>query len=313
MIYKLSDFSFPSTQQQLYGSDHRPWILEIGFGDGRFWPHYARDWSETPDYLGVELSGVSLLKAYRRLEQAGLDGILTKMPAELLLREVIPPASLSQIIVNFPDPWPKAGHLEHRLLRADFWKLAATRLRSDGCVLLTTDHAEYFQFALEQADSIMRIQHTQAPAAALQTKYAQKWRDLGLDVHHARFFPLPNQFSFPAQYTEQTMPHAIIQLPSSFSPQRFDKKTVSAPKQTVVLLDLYATLRREGWICLAHVVEPHLTQEVLIQITPREDGSTLVRLAKFGGPIITPAINAAVEAVTHWLESEGATVLHRGY
>lgn len=48
-------------------------------------------------------------------------------------------------------------------------------------------------------------------------------------------------------------------------------------------------------------------------ITNREDGSTLVRLAKFGGPIITPGVKAAVGAVTDWLKSEGAKVTHRGY
>lgn len=316
MIYRLSDFAFPSLQRDLYGSDGRPWILEIGFGDGRFWPHYASDWKEPPHYLGVELSGVSLLKAHHRLEKAGLEGILTKLPAELLLREVVPPQSLSQIIVNFPDPWPKAGHLEHRLLRRDFWELCATRLRPDGCVLLTTDHEEYFGFALEQAAGVMDTQQTTPPPAALETKYALKWRDLGLAVHHARFSPLPEAAyrSFPALYTEQhTMPHAVLTLPDQFAPQQFEKRTLTTPQYTVVLLDLYATLRRDGWVCLAHVVEGHLTQEVLIGITPREDGTTLVRLAKFGGPIITPAVKAAVGTVTNWLQTEGAKVVHAGY
>ncbi|MEW6423034.1 MAG: tRNA (guanine-N7)-methyltransferase, partial [Deinococcota bacterium] len=52
---------------------------------------------------------------------------------------------------------------------------------------------------------------------------------------------------------------------------------------------------------------------VLIGITARGDGSHLVRLAPFGGPIITPGVKSAVGVVTDWLESQGATVRHRGY
>lgn len=322
-IFQLSDFYFPDSAQRLYpDTPQRPWVLEVGFGDGRFWPHYAATFAEAPNYLGVELSGVSLLKAYRRLQGAGLDNaILTKLPAEVLLPEVIPLASLESIIVNFPDPWPKAGHTEHRLLRAPFFQVAATRLKAGGALLLTTDHAEYFEFALAeaQASGVMQVQQGPPPAAALETKYAQKWRDLGLPVHHARFTPIPSAQpatlppSTVARYSENTVPHAILTLPQDFAPQKFEKRTVRGQRHTVVLLDLYATLRRDGWVCLAHVVEGDLTQEVLIGLTVREDGTTLVRLSKFGGPIITEGIKAAVGAVTDWLAEQGATVTHRGY
>lgn len=326
MIYRLSDFHFPDSASRLYpDTPERPWVLEIGFGDGRFWPHYAATFAQAPNYLGVELSGVSLLKAHRRLKDAGLsNAILTKMPADVLVREVIAPGSLDQMVVNFPDPWPKAGHTEHRLLRQDFFRLAASRLKPGGSLLLTTDHDEYFEFALNEAAASGAVLTTQSepPASALETKYARKWRDLGLGVNHARFVPNPAHphaaqrgqiTSYPKE--EHAVPHAILTLPEAFAPADFDKYTARSPQQgwTVVLLDLYASLRRDGWVALAHVVEGELTQEVLIGITRREDGSYLVRLAKFGGPIITPGIKAAVGAVTDWLESQGARVQLRSY
>ncbi|GAA5502959.1 tRNA (guanine-N(7)-)-methyltransferase [Deinococcus xinjiangensis] len=329
MIYRLSDFQFPDAAARLFpDTPERPFVLEIGFGDGRFWPHYAATFPAAPNYLGVELSGVSLLKAHRRLKDAGLgNAILTKMPADVLVREVIPASSLDQIIVNFPDPWPKAGHTDHRLLRQDFFRLAASRLKPAGSLLLTTDHDEYFEFALEQAQASGAVLTTQGepPAAALETKYAQKWRDLGLGVNHARFTPNPAaQFSAPHGLTtsypkdEQAVPHSILTLPDSFAPQDFDKYTARSQQfgsagWTVVLLDLYTSLRRDGWVALAHTVEGELTQEVLIGITRRDDGTYLVRLAKFGGPIITAGVKAAVGAVTDWLESQGAVVVHRAY
>lgn len=326
MIYPLGDFHFPDNASRLYPhTAGRPWVLEIGFGDGRFWPHHAATFDAPPNYLGVELSGVSLLKAHRRLGNAGLDNvILTKLPADVLLREVVPRGGLDRIVVNFPDPWPKAGHLDHRLLRVPFFRLAASRLKPGGAVLLTTDHDEYFDFACAAArdSGVMSVELTEPPLAALETKYALKWRDLGLSAQHARFTPtahpdVPHGDIHPYPEDPDHVPHAILTLPDTFTPavpgQPFQKQTARAGGWTVILLDLYASLRRDGWVALAHVVEGELTQEVLIGITAREDGSHLVRLAKFGGPIITPGVKAAVGAVTDWLEREGGRVTHRGY
>ncbi|WP_309571303.1 tRNA (guanine-N7)-methyltransferase [Deinococcus sp.] len=324
MIFRLGDFHFPDDPARLYpDTPGRPWVLEVGFGDGRFWPHFAPTFPVTPNYLGVELSGVSLLKAHRRLSAAGLgSGILTKLPADVLVREVIPHGALDVIVVNFPDPWPKDEHTDHRLLRVPFFQLAASRLKPGGAILLTTDHDEYFEFAVQQAHAsgVMSVQTGEPPAAALETKYALKWRDLGLDVNHARFTPtahapVPHGDVRPYPEDEPTVPHAVLTLPDTFTPTDFDKVTIRMPQSTttIILLDLYGSLRRDGWVTLAHVIEGELTQEVLIGITGREDGTHLVRLAKFGGPIITPGVKAAVGAVTQWLESLGAVVKHRGY
>lgn len=328
MIFRLADFLFPDSAERLYpDTPRRPWVLEVGFGDGRFWPHHAQTFEQTPNYLGVELSGVSLLKAHRRLKAAGIaNAILTKLPADVLVREVVPHASLDAIIVNFPDPWPKAGHTENRLLRVPFFQLAASRLKPGGAILLTTDHDEYFEFACAEAGAsgVMRVELSDPPPAALETKYAQKWRELGLGVNHARFIPIkydpvPHGETRPYPENHSTLedsdavPHAILKLPETFAPTDFDKYTARGKDYTVILLDLYASLRRDGWVALAHVVEGELTQEVLIGMTHREDGTHLVRLAKFGGPIITAGVKAAVGAVTDWLESQGAQVTHRGY
>lgn len=331
MIFRLSDFHFPDAPARLYPqTPERPWVLEVGFGDGRFWPHYAATFAEAPNYLGVEISGTSLLKAERRLRAVGLENaVLTRLPATPLIREVVPHGALNAIVVNFPDPWPKAGHLEHRLLRAPFFRLAASRLKPGGAVLLTTDHEEYFEFACAeaQASGVMSLEFTAPPPAALETKYALKWRDLGLGARHARFTPLTHPAvphgaltRYPDSEEDPAVPHAILTLPETFAPQTFAKHTARGGQTphdpagwTVVLLDLYRTLGKGGWTALAHVVEGELTQEVLIGVTGRPDGTHLVRLARFGGPVITPGVKAAVGVLTGWLETQGAQVRHRGY
>jgi tRNA (guanine-N7-)-methyltransferase len=274
----------------------------------------------------VELSGASLLKAQRRLRAAGLTRAhLTRMPAMTLLRGVIPPRGLARIVVNFPDPWPKVGHEEYRLLRDEFFELAASRLRSGGEIWITTDHDEYFEFALAHAERTRAFEPVEAepPAAALRTKYALKWQELGLGVHHARLRvrehpdvpglvveqPAPNEH----QGEPDTVPHAIVTLPADFDLTDFEKTVTRTDAHTVVLLDAYRHTRRDQWALLAHVEEQDLTQEALVSVTRREDGSCLVRLERFGGPIVTAGLKSAVGAVTDLLEGRGASVTLRSY
>ena len=316
MILRLSDFQFPDSGARLYPDNpDGPWVLEIGFGDGRFWAEQgARE--AGANYLGVELSGVSVLKAQRRLRSAGLGSAhLTRMPANTLLRGVIPPRSLSRIVVNFPDPWPKAGHEEQRLLRVPFYELAASRLAPNGEIWITTDHEEYFGFALREAreSGLFDVHQPPAPESALRTKYALKWQELGLSVHHARL-RVTSHPEVPGIHVQgEPMPHAIVTLPAGFALADFEKTVARTERHTVVLLDAYHHARRDQWVVLAHVEEHDLTQEALVSVTHREDGSWLVRLERFGAPIVTAGLKAAVGTVTELLEGRGAVVTHRGY
>ena len=322
MILRPGDFRYPDDVARLY--PERPgaaWLLEIGFGDGRFWAEQGPREPQT-NYLGVELSGVSLLKARRRLLASGLPGArLTKMSAGALLRGVIPEGALARIVVNFPDPWPKAGHLEHRLLRRDFFELAASRLGAGGEVWFTTDHAEYFSFALEGAreSGCFVADFPEAPPAALRTKYALKWRELGLGAHHVRW-QVTRHPDVPGLrvLSGEAVPHAVLKLPApldlaALDLANFQKTVEQTPSATIVLQDAYFNPRQGGWVFLAHVEETALTQEVLVGVTPRPDGTALARLSRFGGPVVTPGVKAAVGAVVRVLEARGAQVESRSY
>ncbi|PYE51156.1 tRNA (guanine-N7)-methyltransferase [Deinococcus yavapaiensis] len=318
MILRLSDFRFPDSIARLYPDNpDGPWVLEIGFGDGRFWAEQGTV-ERSVNYLGVELSGVSLLKAQRRLKASGLSNAhLTKMPAMTLLRSVVPPQSLARIVVNFPDPWPKAGHEEHRLLRRPFFGLAASRLAAGGEVWFTTDHEEYFEFGVREGreSGWFDVELTEPPPATLRTKYALKWKDLGLGAQHAKFkvHSRPVVPGLAVEGDSNDLPHAILTLPSTFDLKDFEKTVVRHGSTTVVLLDAYRAARRDEWAILAHVEEEDLTQEALVAILPKEDGRTLVKLDRFGGVIVTSGIKAAVGAVTNLLEARGATVHTRAY
>ena len=188
MLLDLAHLDFPTSSEQLFGRAG-PLVMEVGFGNGWFLTHLARE-NPAWNLLGAEVSLGSVTRAFKRMRRERIDTVrLYAGHARFVVRNLIPRHGLHRIYVNFPDPWPKKRHHERRLLRAPFFRLLSTRLRDGGALWFTTDHAEYFAFALAEARStgLFAIEQRPPPPATLQTKYAHKWRAQAIPIQHATF------------------------------------------------------------------------------------------------------------------------------
>jgi tRNA (guanine-N7-)-methyltransferase len=67
---------------------------------------------------------------------------------EVLDRQ-IPPASLDEVLVLFPDPWHKKRHHKRRLIQPAFAELMASRIVAGGVLRLATDWEDYALQMLE--------------------------------------------------------------------------------------------------------------------------------------------------------------------
>ena len=82
--------------------------LEIGFGLGDSLVEAARR-SPTRNFLGAEVHRPGVGAALMKLREAGVRNVLVvRMDALWLLRDFVPPNSLSDACVDFPDPWADA-------------------------------------------------------------------------------------------------------------------------------------------------------------------------------------------------------------
>jgi tRNA (guanine-N7-)-methyltransferase len=307
-----SDFQYPDATTRLYGNG-QPLHLEVGFGGGHFWAlQHALEGDV--NYLGVEVSGVSVQKALARYRASGVgNAVMTRVAAEFLIRNVLPEDSLKRVYLNFPDPWPKGRHEENRFVRAETFTLLSNRLEPGGELWLTTDHAEYFEFALENAQStgLYETSVTAPPDAALRTKYAQKWLAQGITIQHARFKKIASSPS-PVDRLDihgGSMPHAIVT--GAFPSQQLEKTVLQGKSHTVILLEQFT--QPDKLVVLARVEEPDFVQEALVSVSRREDGRIVAGLETFGSPLITAGVKAAVAGVVEWLERNGMTVLQRNY
>jgi tRNA (guanine-N7-)-methyltransferase len=144
--------------ERLFGR-RAPLCVEIGCGTGTVLAALA---ARNPgnDYIGIEVYRPGLGQLLNTVERLGLGNVrVTSNDAVEVLAERLPPRSLEQLHVYFPDPWPKKRHHKRRLLNAPFLQLAAGRLAGHGRLFIATDWQDY-------ADGI-ELAFAQVPGLAL--------------------------------------------------------------------------------------------------------------------------------------------------
>ena len=122
--------------------------LEIGFGGGE---HLAAQAARRPDalFLGAEPFVNGVASALRHIHEQGLDNVRLWPGDGRELMAALPAASLSRLIVLFPDPWPKIRHHKRRLVGPAFADEAARVLAPGGRLRFATDWADYADQALD--------------------------------------------------------------------------------------------------------------------------------------------------------------------
>ena len=170
--------------------EHFPLVLEIGFGRGEFMLDLAARRPETA-FIGVEVSFKRVLKMARKVAAAGLQNVrLFEARGQLVVGELLPPACLDEVWVNFSDPWPKDRHAKRRLLQDDFVADVTRCLVPGGLLHVATDDVPYAQQIAEVFARSEGLENLNAPEAwaeevpgRMQTGYEADWRAEGRPLH----------------------------------------------------------------------------------------------------------------------------------
>ena len=120
-----------------------PLVVEVGSGMGEATALMAAA-DPGRDLLAVDVHRQGLGRLLRRVEEAGLTNVrVAEGDAVALLSTMLAPASVDEVRVFFPDPWPKSRHGKRRLVQGPFLDLVASRLRPGGVLHVATDWAPY--------------------------------------------------------------------------------------------------------------------------------------------------------------------------
>ncbi len=173
---------------ELFGNDNRV-VLEIGSGKGRFLLSTAAEQRDV-NFIGIEKSLHYHRVIRDRMLKRGLTNIrLINHDAFLVMRDMLAPASIDEIHVYFPDPWPRKREQKRRIIRPEVLTEMRRVLVPGGSGIYVTDHRDYFEAAApvvgEFFRSERRIPTENDPP---RTNYEAKFREEGRPIFEVRFW-----------------------------------------------------------------------------------------------------------------------------
>lgn len=122
-------------------------IVEIGYGGGE---HLGLEAVRHPStgYIGCEVFTGGIGKMVQTIAAEGLDNIrlFTDDAFKLLLQ--LPDASLDEVYLLYPDPWPKTRHHKRRFVSPTTLAELARVIRPGGVFHFATDIEDYANWTL---------------------------------------------------------------------------------------------------------------------------------------------------------------------
>lgn len=167
--------------------EHENLRLEIGVGRGDFILEMAKS-NPSTYFLGVEMSGMALAIAGKKILEAGLENILLVNMDMHYLFEKIGENRFDVIYLNFSDPWTKKRQHKRRLTYPTCLEEYYKELKPSGKVIFKTDNDILFEESVPYfEESKLKVLSLTRDYAILDkddkmTEYEKKFRSLGTPI-----------------------------------------------------------------------------------------------------------------------------------
>lgn len=299
---------WPADWSALFGAE-RPLILEIGFGRGQFLLHLAQ-LNPASNVIGLEISNKCLDSVEQTLLRQQITNVrVVHSTAETALAHLFTPASLTQVHINFPDPWFKVRHGHRRLMQRDTLDLLVNRLAPGGELYLATDIVEYAEMSAELLAATPGLenlldapwQHTMP--GRVVTKYERKAQREGRMCYY--FAYRRNQQPAPPapQIREFDMPHMVLHSPMTFGAiqEQFQPAVHDEGDTHIRFIHVYQG--EKSLLFEVYVKEPTIEQRVAVMLLEHEEHANhyTLHLSPMGHPRPTAGIHRAVSLLGVWL------------
>ncbi len=188
----LQAFSFPPFSDPLVFGNSNQVFVEYCSGNGLWIAQKAK---ENPhiNWIAVEKNFKRVKKIWAKIQNLDLKNLIVVWgEAHLVTTTYFLPRSVTEVFVNFPDPWPKQRHSKWRLLNPDFVKSVREVLQQEGLFTFVTDDEEYgdegAEALLTSLQPLRDVPHfvPEIPGYGVSS-FEKLWRDKGKQIRYYQF------------------------------------------------------------------------------------------------------------------------------
>jgi tRNA (guanine-N7-)-methyltransferase len=195
-ILNLPSFGKQITISDLFPFEPQEVVLELGSGWGEVAIELAKKSPSTAYILIEKLTG-RIQSTLKKCDIYSLENIkLLPVNFHWFLDVIFPNQSFDQVILNFPDPWPKSKHHKHRTLNSHFLEILRKILKSGGKFQFATDHGPYARNSIRLFrdagnDFSFKEEWTHNRDDFPKSVFEQEMKGLGKRIYYLerRFFP----------------------------------------------------------------------------------------------------------------------------
>jgi len=171
---------------ELFGNDN-PLHIEVGTGKGQFITGMAKA-NPNINYIGIELFDSVIVIAAKKAVEAGQPENLRLLNVNgSKLEEYFAKGDVSQVYLNFSDPWPKTRHAKRRLTHANFLSLYEKVLVDNGEIHFNRGLFEFSLMSLTDYGMKLKLVsldlHNDDVEDNIMTEYEEKFSSKGQPIY----------------------------------------------------------------------------------------------------------------------------------
>ena len=189
-----SEFLFPGWQSpELFGND-RQVKVEYCSGNGSWIAEKALLHPEC-NWVAVERQYKRVRKIWSKIKNLKLSNLIVVCGEGCAFtKKYIPTASLQEVFVNFPDPWPKARHAKHRIISPAFAEEMLRVVHAGGTITTVTDDPDYSSIMVQVFQAVSGFKSLNTPTHYTvelpgygSSYFDSLWREKGREIRFHQF------------------------------------------------------------------------------------------------------------------------------
>lgn len=188
------NFVFPGWESPDFFGNSNPVKIEYCSGNGAWIAEKAAAHPEI-NWVAIERKFARTRKIWSKIKNLNLSNLLIICGEGYnVTNRYFPAGSVSEIFINFPDPWPKNRHAKNRIIQKPFVSLMQHTLKPQGTLTFVTDDANFSEWTIDilSQDSGFEMGY---PAPYYITEHAeygtsyfdQLWREKGKLIRYHQF------------------------------------------------------------------------------------------------------------------------------